>query len=121
MDPQNNPGGGPPPPLPPAQPAADPMAELATVMVTLTNVSTMQLANNLSKAKSVQKPLLFKGEQGSDAHCFLAAFTMWAMAQGTALNVVNQQGLAVSCRDMEWIRTTLSYLQEDTLIWASPA
>ena len=46
---------------------------------------------------------------------------MWAMAQGTALNVVDQQGLAVSRRNMEWIRAALSYLQEDVSIWASLA
>ena len=97
------------------------MADLATAMATLANVSTMQLANNLSKAKSIQKPSSFKGKHGSDARHFLIAFTMWAMAQGTALNVVDQQGNAVDCRDMEWIRAALSYLQDDTSIWASPA
>jgi hypothetical protein len=107
MEQQNIPGGGPIPDTlphpPPAQPVADPMADLAAAMATLANVSTMQLANNLSKAKSVQKPSPFKGEHGSDACRFLAAFTMWAMAQGTALNVVDQQGMAVEHCDMEWI------------------
>ena len=84
--PQGDPIQGAIPQLPPVQPA-DPMADLAAAMATLANVSTMQLANNLSKAKSVQKPSPFKGEHGSDARRFLAAFTMWAMAQGTALNV----------------------------------
>ena len=83
MDPQNNPGGG----IAPSAP--DPMAQLAEAMATLANVSTMQLANNLGKAKAVQKPFPFKGEQGSDARHFLAAFTMWVMAQGTVLNVVD--------------------------------
>ena len=46
---------------------------------------------------------------------------MWAMAQGTALNVVDQQGNAVNRRNMEWIRAALSYLQDDASIWASPA
>jgi hypothetical protein len=125
MDQQNNPGGGPipgalPPPAP-AQPAADPMAELTAAMATLANISTMQLANNLSKAKAVQKPSPFGGEHGSDAHRFLAAFTMWAMAQGTSLNVVDQQGNTINRRDMEWIHAALSYLQDDTSIWAAPA
>jgi Retrotransposon gag protein len=97
------------------------MAELAAAMVTLANVSTMQLANNLSKVKAVQKPSPFKGEHSSDACHFLTAFTMWAMAQGTALNVVDQQGNAVKCHDMEWIRAALLYLQEDASIWGSPA
>jgi hypothetical protein len=125
MDPHNNPGGGPvpgaPPQVPIPPPVTDMMAELATAMATLANVSTMQLANSLSKAKLVQKPSLFKGEHGTDVHRFLAAFTMWAMAQGTALNVVDQQGTAVDHRDMEWICAALSYLQNDTSIWAAPA
>ena len=125
MDPLDNPGGGPIPgqvPQPPtAQPATDPMADLATAMATLANVSTMQLANNLSKAKSVQKPSPFKGEHRSDARRFLAAFTMWAMAQGTALNIVDQQGTTIGRCDMEWIRATLLYLQDDASIWASLA
>ena len=81
MDQLGNPGGGPIPGtlLQPA-PAPDPMANLAMAMATLANVSTMQLANNLFKVKSVQKPSSFKGEHGSNARCFLAAFTMWAMA-----------------------------------------
>jgi hypothetical protein len=125
MDPQNNPGGGPVPgvPLqvliPPS--IADTMAELAAAMATLANVSIMQLANSLSKAKSVQKPSPFKGEHGTDMWHFLAAFTMWAMAQGTTLNVVDQQGMAVDRCDMEWICAMLSYLQDDALIWAAPA
>jgi hypothetical protein len=74
MDPHNNPGDGPIPgaplqvPIPP--PVTDTMAELATAMATLANVSTMQLANSLSKAKSVQKPSPFKGEHGTDARRF---------------------------------------------------
>ena len=114
MDQQNNPGGG------AALPQPDPMAQLAEAMATLANASTMQLANNLGKAKAVQKPSPFKGEQGSDARHFLAAFTMWAMAQGTALNVVDRQGDAVDRRDLEWIRAALSYLQDDAAVWASP-
>jgi hypothetical protein len=122
MDPQNNAGGAPlPDPPSENQPALDAMTQLTQAMATLTNVPTMQLANNLSKAKAVQKPSPFKGDQGSDAQQFLAAFTMWVMAQGMALNMVNQHGEAVDHRDMEWIRATLSYLQDDAAVWASPA
>jgi hypothetical protein len=71
------------------------MAQLAAAMAQLANVSTMNLANNLSKAKAVQKPSPFKGEQGSDAQQFLAAFTMWATVQGTVLNTVNEHREAV--------------------------
>ena len=97
------------------------MAQLAKAIVTLANVSTMQLTTFLLKAKVVQKPSPFKGELGSDACHFLAAFTMWALAQGTALNVIDQQGNTVNHCEMEWICVTLSYLQEDTAIWAAPA
>ena len=120
MDQPDNPGGGPLPGAPLAQPP-DPMTQLVQAMATLADVSRMQLANNLSRAKAVQKPSPFKGEQGSDARRFLAAFTMWAEVQGTALNVVDQQGNAVDRRDSEWIRAALSYLQDDAAIWASPA
>jgi hypothetical protein len=114
MDRQNNPGDA------PADPP-DLMAQLTRAMATLADVSTMSLANSLSKVKAVQKPSPFKGEQGSDARRFLAAFTMWGLAQGTALNVVDQQGNAVDRRETEWIRAALSYLQDDAAIWAAPA
>jgi hypothetical protein len=120
IDQQNNPGGGAADAAPQVgQP--DAMAQLAEAMATLANISTMQLASNLSKAKAVQKPSPFKGEQGSDARRFLAAFTMWAMAQGTTLNIVDRQGGYVEGRDMEWICAALSYLQDDAAIWAAPA
>jgi hypothetical protein len=122
MDPQNNAEGAP-LPDPPAknQPALDAMTQLVQAMATLANVSMMQLANNLSKAKAVQKPSPFKGDQGSDTQQFLAAFIMWAMAQGTALNTVNQHGEAVDRCDMDWIHTALSYLQDDAAVSAFPA
>jgi Retrotransposon gag protein len=122
MDPQNNAESAP-LPDPPAenQPALDAMTQLMQAMATLANVSMMQLANNLSKAKAVQKPSPFKEDQGSDTQQFLAAFTMWAMAQGTALNTVNQHGEAVDRCDMDWIHAALSYLQDDAAVSASPA
>ena len=57
-------------------PAPDAITQLAQAMATLANVSTMQLATNLSKAKSIQKPSPFKGEQGGNAYQFLATFTI---------------------------------------------
>jgi hypothetical protein len=108
---------------PQAQPAppVDPITQLVAAMAQLAEVSTMGLANNLSKAKAVQKPSPFKGEHGSDARRFLAAFTMWATVQGTALNTVDQQGNTVDRRDVEWIRAALSYLQDEAAVWGSPA
>ena len=46
---------------------------------------------------------------------------IWAITQGTALNVIDQQGNGISAYDDEWIYTTLSYLQDDAAIWAAPA
>jgi len=89
-------------------------------MATLANMLTMQLASNLLKAKAVQKPSPFKGECSDNTHCFFVAFTMWVMAQGTALNVVDQQGDPVDQCDAEWIRAALSYLQDDAAVWAVP-
>jgi Retrotransposon gag protein len=81
----------------------------------------LQTFSKFAKRVFPDEPLPFKGEHGSDACRFLAAFTMWAMAQGMALNVVNQQGNAVDRCDMEWICAALLYLQDNASIWASPA
>jgi hypothetical protein len=124
MDPPdpNNPGGG-----PIHDPAAFQaimagyIAQMGQNTNTLADVATMILANSLSKAKAVQKPTPFKGEMGSDARRFLAAFTTWARVQGTALNTVDRQGTFVDAHDSEWIRAALSYLQDDAAIWATPA
>ena len=121
MDPNNNPGGGPAAEDAAGPPAVDAMTTLAEAMANLAHISAMSLANNLSKAKAVQKPAPFKGEHGSDARRFLAAYDMWATAQGTALNTVDREGNPVARKDAEWIRAALSYLQDDASIWASPS
>ena len=120
--PGNNSGGGAPPtnPADPADPA-DLMAQLTQAMTTLANVSTMSLANSLSKVKVVQKPSPFKGEQGSDACQFLGAYKMWAAAQGMALNVVDWQREEVQPCKADWICAALSFLQDEAAIWVSPA
>jgi hypothetical protein len=46
---------------------------------------------------------------------------MWAVAQGTALNVVDRQGGEVQPHEADWIRAALSFLQDEAAIWASPA
>jgi uncharacterized protein YnzC (UPF0291/DUF896 family) len=97
------------------------MAQLVQTMTTLADILTMSLTNNLSKVKVVQKPSPFKEEQESNTHQFLEAYEMWVTAQGTALNVVDQQGTKVGPRKSEWIRAALSFLQDNMAIWASPA
>ena len=52
---------------------------------------------------------------------FLVSFMMWAMAQGTGLNVVGAQGELISQCNGEWIRVALSLLQDDAAIWATLA
>ena len=103
----------------PAQP--DIMAQLAEAMAQLANVSAMQLTNSMSNSKAVNKPTPFSGERGDDAHHFLAAFTLWGMAQGAGLNVLDAQGNAIRRLDAEWIRAALSFLQGDAAIWGAPA
>ena len=46
---------------------------------------------------------------------------MWARAQGTVLNMVNQEECAMDPDQTEWICVTLLYLQDDAAIWATSA
>jgi len=46
---------------------------------------------------------------------------MWMAVQETMVNTVNQQRNMVDCRDVEWIRAMLSYLQDKAAIWESSA
>ena len=106
----------------PVQPAPpNPMDLLTEAIANLTAVSTLHLANNVSGAKIVMRPSPFGGEGGEDARRFLAGFTMWAMAQGTGLNVVDAQGNPIGRRDGEWIRAALSLMENEAAIWAAPA
>ena len=97
------------------------MVQLTEAIAALTAVSTMQLANTVSGAKIVMRPTPFTGERGGDACRFLAAFNMWAMAQGSGLNVVDGQGNPIRRRNNEWIRTVLSLMSDDAAVWAAPA
>ena len=106
----------------PAQ-APDPtqllLQSMALLTQSMTQLASATQANNSSRA--VQKPVPFKGEQGGEARRFLAAFTMWAMTQGASLNHLDAAGNAVGPRNDQWIRTVLSYLQDDAALWATPA
>jgi hypothetical protein len=104
---------------PPAPPT--PMEQLADAMAHLAEISALHLATSVSKTSSVMKPVPFKGESGDDARRFLAGFHLWAMTQGTGMNVVDHQGVAVRRRDLEWIRAVLSFMESDAAVWASPA
>lgn len=68
----------------------------------------------------MQKLYPFKGDRGK-AHRFLAAYTLWAAAQGTSLNIVDQERNTVDQKEEEWICSVLSYLHDDAVVWAAPA
>ncbi|EJF61636.1 hypothetical protein DICSQDRAFT_170052 [Dichomitus squalens LYAD-421 SS1] len=90
----------------------DPMAMLVQSMTLLTQ-SMAQLAastTGTNSLKAVQKPSPFKGEQGSEARRFLAAFTLWAMSQGSTLNHVDNLGNTISAHEDQWIRAVLSFM-----------
>jgi Retrotransposon gag protein len=108
------------PPVPVQPPPPDPMIQLTEAIVNLTAISTMHLANNVSGAKIVMCPTPFAGERGADARRFLATFTMWAMVQGSGLNIVDAQGNPTTCQDHEWIRAVLSLLTDEAAVWAAP-
>jgi hypothetical protein len=93
------------------------MGRIADALALLTQISGMQT----TKTASVMQPLPFRGESSAAAKRFLSTFTMWAMAQGTDMNVVNEHGVAVRRRDAEWIRSALSFLQGDAGTWAGPS
>ena len=104
----------------PAQPP-DPTQLLLQSMALLTQSMTKLATATTSSSKAVQKPASFSGEQGGEARRFLAAFTMWAMTQGASLNRLDANGIAVGPKDDQWIRTVLSYMQDDAALWATPA
>ena len=99
----------------------DPMTQLAEVIMNLATISNLHLASNLAGAKVVMRPTPYAGTGGDDARRFLAAFTMWAMAQGSSLNVIDGQGNLMDRRDGKWIRAALSFLVDDAAVWAAPA
>jgi hypothetical protein len=63
----------------------------------------------------VKKPAKFKGEKDNiqknaeDAHCFLAAYKVYACLQ-PALNMVNAQGV-VTRKDSQWIGLFLFFIE----------
>ncbi|EJF55521.1 hypothetical protein DICSQDRAFT_17170, partial [Dichomitus squalens LYAD-421 SS1] len=86
--------------------------------------SMAQLANSTAgtnSLKAVQKPSPFKGKQGGEARRFLAAFTLWAMSQGSTLNHVDAMGNTISACNDQWIWAVLSFMQDSAALWATPA
>jgi hypothetical protein len=97
------------------------MEALADAMNRIAQISSVHLATSVSKTSSVMRPAAFKGGSSADACRFLAGFTMWAMTQGTSMNVVDHLGNAVRRCDADWIRTILSLMEDEASIWAAPS
>jgi Retrotransposon gag protein len=129
MEPQNVPMDPPhvlPQVLPPVvpqiiPPAPDPMTQLAEAIMNLMTISNLHLASNLASAKVIMHPTPYARTGGDNACRFLAAFTMWAMAQGSSLNVIDGQGNLMDHHDGKWIHAALSFLVDDATVWATPA
>ena len=104
-----------------APPPVNPIDRLADAMTLLTQISGMQFSTASSKTTTVKAPNSFQGESSADARDFLSTFKMWAVVQGTSMNVVDQFGRAVGHRDVEWIRSALSFMEGPASEWARPA
>ena len=109
--PQNNPLQEAPPQNVPAQPIlSNPIDQLTEAVANFVTASTLHLVSNALGAKTVMHPSPFGGGGGDNVHRFLVSFMMWAMAQGTGLNVIGVQGELISQCNGEWIRVALSLL-----------
>jgi hypothetical protein len=104
-----------------APPPVNPIDRLTDAMTLLTQISGMQFSTASSKTTTVKALNSFRGESSADARDFLSTFKMWAVVQGTSMNVVDQFGRAVGRRDVEWIRFALSFMEGPASEWARPA
>lgn len=111
-----------PPPTPQQQPP-DPIqmliASMNQLQQAMTQVVTNQHQHTPELKNTVQTPAPFKGTSSADARRFLAAFTLYAMSAGRAMNSVDAVGRYVARHDA-WIRTALSFLQDEVALWATP-
>ncbi|EPS99851.1 hypothetical protein FOMPIDRAFT_85647 [Fomitopsis schrenkii] len=93
--------------------------ETQTALQTLLNCPALKLGNDKSL---IQKLSLYNGKSSPDAHHFIAAFTLYAQESGTKLNHTITVGTETKWRsdDHEWIKTALSFLQDEAAVWATP-
>ena len=70
----------------------------------------------------IQKPSPYTGKSSPDACHFIAAFTLHAQDTGTKLNERVMVGTELRWKlgDQKWIRTALSFLQDEAAVWAMP-
>ena len=62
------------------------------------------------------------GKSSPDARHFIAAFTLYAQDTGTKLNthVMVSAEQKWKADNQKWIRTALSFLQDEAAVWATP-
>ncbi|EPT05670.1 hypothetical protein FOMPIDRAFT_1090233, partial [Fomitopsis schrenkii] len=70
----------------------------------------------------IQKPSPYNGKSSPDARRFIAAFTLYAQESGTKLNHTVTVGTETKWMsdDQKWIKTALSFLQDEAAVWATP-
>ena len=70
----------------------------------------------------IQKPSPYMGKSSPDVCCFIAAFTLYAQDTGTKLNtrVTVSAEQKWKADNQKWIRTALSFLQDEAAVWATP-
>ncbi|KAE9396256.1 hypothetical protein BT96DRAFT_1040613 [Gymnopus androsaceus JB14] len=66
------------------------------------------IVGNTNTSKGVGKPQNYDGKQSDDAHCFLAAFELWA------------QGIPSFSDEEKLIKSAISFLEGEAAIWATP-
>jgi hypothetical protein len=93
---------------------------LAEAVTLHTQISGVQFSTSASKATTVKGPSPFRGESSADTHDFLLTFKMWAVVQGTSMNIVDQFGRAVVCRNVKWNHSALSFMEGPAGEWAGP-
>ena len=62
------------------------------------------------------------GKPSLDAHHFMVAFTSYAQDMGTKLNKCVTVGMELRWKpdDQKWIRTALSFIQDEAAVWVTP-
>ena len=72
----------------------------------------------------IQKPTPYNGKSSPDARRFLAAFHLYAGEAGSKLNdrrtPTPDNPSPWAANHQKWIKTALSFLQDDAAVWATP-
>ena len=70
----------------------------------------------------IQKPSPYTGKSSPDVRHFIVAFTLYAQDMGMKLNTHVTVGAEQKWKadNQKWIRTALSFLQDEAAVWATP-